>query len=553
MPTITAPLRSPDVVMKLARLGAMHPSRLSFARSLLRRLAREQWRVERDLWHIDAGGFGFAVYRVETPRRPYSLVAFSRRLAPEQRTDRVIAEAWDTSYVLYDGVPDAAEIARLEGQVPLQEAGRFGDTDLILSRANKSVRLFDTVVRTLASGMQPAAETLQSVGYLMRTTAVYGNGKFGIADRDAIADRPEFAQPFQAEMLTVWLIRTFTVDLAEHCAAALAPHSAVRLDQDLRRELGVGNSTGLGMAPFLVRHPTLLNGWITARETALARVRGLPAFDTGKRNVLSALLGKAVAAARLWRTDDGVQAGRIETLVADLDHLVGAFDELANGDHPADRLYRWAEERLGSEAQECLVSLLIEPFGDLVDDLAETMSVDERHDVAVDPMMTCGTLRALIADHYAWALAEDYRQPASQAHFWYVSAEKLEPRLGRRDEEDGAALEQPLAFGRDVGRLDAVLAGRPAAEPIGALAAQQEFRHVIRRVQIAARVPYAEIRDNLIHHEMRPVDLLRCKLAFFGASQFDPRSDRWLRIALFKGMPFPDEIAASHAIAMRAA
>lgn len=549
----TVPLRSPDTVMKLARLGAMHPSRLSFARSLLRRVEREGWTVERTLWRIDAEGFGSAVYRVQTPSRTYSLVAFSRELEPERRTDRVIAEAWDTSYVLYDGVPDDAEIARLESQGPLQEAGRFRETDLILSRANKSVRLFDSVVQTLAAGTQPDAATLQGVGYLMRTTAVYGNGKFGIADRDVIADRPEFSQPFQAEMLTVWLIRTFTVDLADHCAAALAPDRAVRLDPELRRGLGVGNSTGLGMAPFLVRHPTLLNGWITARETALARVRSLPGFSTAERDALRDLLGEAVAAARVWRTDDAVQTARIETLVGDLDRLCDVFDGIASGDHPADRLYRWAEEHLGFEAQEAVVSLLIEPFGALVDDLTEAMSVDERRDAAVDPTMSCGGLRTLIAMHYAWALAEDYRQPAAQAHFWYVSAEKLEPRLGRRDEEEGAGLEQPLAFGRDVAHLDAILADRPVAEPIGALAAHQDFRHIIRRVQVAAPTPYAEIHDNLIHQTMRPVDLLRCKLAFFGASHFDPRSDRWLRIALFKGMPFPDEIAAPRVMAKRAA
>ena len=42
---------------------------------------------------------------------------------------------------------------------------------------------------------------------------------------------------------------------------------------------------------------------------------------------------------------------------------------------------------------------------------------------------------------------------------------------------------------------------------------------------------------------MRPIDLLRCKLSFFGASKFDPRSDRWLRITMYQGAPFPDELA----------
>ena len=88
----------------------------------------------------------------------------------------------------------------------------------------------------------------------MRTTAVYGNGKFGIADRDAIVDRPELAAPFQAEMLTVWLIRAFTVDLVEHRARAMAPArgpARTRAAAALRRR----QFHGPGMAPFLVRHP----------------------------------------------------------------------------------------------------------------------------------------------------------------------------------------------------------------------------------------------------------------------------------------------------------
>ena len=402
------------------------------------------------------------------------------------------------------------------------------------------------MVRALAAGAQPAADGLRAVGYLMRTTAVYGNGKFGIADRDAIVGRPEFAQPFQAEMLTVWLIRTFTVDLAEHCASVLGSGRAVRLDGALRRGLGVGNSTGLGMAPFLVRHPALLDGWITARETALSRVRALQSFEEPERRMLATLVREAVDAARLWKTDDAVQAERIKELVLDLERLVESFDGLVEGSRPGDRLHRWAEATLGLEAQEWLVSMLIEPFGSLVDDLVEGMAVDERLGLAVDDAMTCGTLRDLIAGNYAWALAEDYGDPAARAHFWYVSAEKLEPRLGRRDEEEGVELEQPIAFGRDVVRLDSLLAARPPEEAIGPLATHQDLRHVVRRVQLTERHPYAEIRDNLVHQAMRPIDLLRCKLAFFGASQFDPRSDRWLRISLFKDMPFPDEIGTSH-------
>jgi hypothetical protein len=74
-----------------------------------------------------------------------------------------------------------------------------------------------------------------------------------------------------------------------------------------------------------------------------------------------------------------------------------------------------------------------------------------------------------------------------------------------------------------------------------------EHRHIVRRAQIAARHPYAEIRDNTIAADLLPIDLLRCKLSFFGANHFDPRSDRWVRINMYKGAPFPHELAGADA------
>ena len=267
--------RPPGQVMRLERMGSSHPTRLSFLRVLLRRMIAEGWRFDRPLWDIDAKGVGRAVYRAIGPERTYSLVAFAHDLPDHLRSDRVIATAWDATFALFDGTPDAADLDRLEANVPLQEAGRVTARELSLSRANRSVRLYQHVVDRLSSGLQPDADEIDAVGYLMRTTAVYGSGKFGAADRAAIADRPEVSGPFRVEMLSVWLTRAFTVDLAEHVAQARGGERAVRLDPQLRRRLGVGNSTGLGMAPFLVRHPVLLNNWMAAREEALARVRAL--------------------------------------------------------------------------------------------------------------------------------------------------------------------------------------------------------------------------------------------------------------------------------------
>ena len=98
---------------------------------------------------------------------------------------------------------------------------------------------------------------------------------------------------------------------------------------------------------------------------------------------------------------------------------------------------------------------------------------------------------ALLTAAMRWARATTSRDPAAQARFWYVSEEKLEPRLGERAQEPGADLEQPLAVARDVARARSQLLASPARRGARRIpAAAPEHRHTARRVQIAARYPY---------------------------------------------------------------
>ena len=541
----TLPMRPPETVMRLARLGSFHQSRLSFMRTLLRRMKRENWVFERPIFEIDEKGVGTAVYSARGPERTYSLVCFGHDLPPEQRSDRVIAHAWDATFTLFDGVPTDADIERLSWNVPKQEAGRVSNREISLSRANRSVRMFEHAVESLAAGRQPDREQVEAVGYLMRTTAVYGSGKFGAADREAIADRPELAAPFQAEMLSVFLTRAFVLDLVEHMAQARAPATAVRFDPALRRRFGVGNSTGLGLAPFVVNHPVLFNNWIAAREEALARVRSLPRATAEEAAAFRAMLARARISADEWRSEHSLQIQKLIMLRADLARLeahvaAGALD----GDAPWDRLYSWAEATLSIEGQEQLVSLMLEPYGALVDDLAETMGADEDAAFRIDGAMALDRLSAIVDQVYGWALKIDWTSPDSLARVWYVSEEKLEPRLGERFEEPIEPYEQPLAPGRDAAALHRDIGGWEGDRSVAAfLLRHPEHRHIVRRAQIAAHYPYAEIRDNTISAALLPIDLLRCKLAFFGANHFDPRSDRWVRINMFQDAPFPHELA----------
>ncbi|MEP2530824.1 hypothetical protein [Shimia sp.] len=543
------PRRDPAKVMTLKRLGSLHQSRLSFMRILTRRMAAESWQFTRPVFDIDDAGVGRAVYTAQGPDRAYSLVAFAHDLPADMRSDRVIAEAWDATFALYDGIPSTADIDRLSQNVPLQEAGRVSESELSLSRANRSVRLWAHVVGSLAAGRQPDPTQIDDVGYLMRTTAVYGSGKFGAADREVIADRPELQVPFQAEMLSVYLTRTFVRDLVQHMANAKGGAQTVQLDPQISRKLGIGNSTGLGMAPFIINHPVLFNNWIMAREEAIARVRNVERASDDEIKVFLHVLKRSKLSIAQWKSGHPKQVKKLKMLAADIaainDFLSG---DVLRGKHPWDQLVTWAQSSLSEEGQEFIASLVLEPYPDLVDGLATCMADSNSMAFLIDGAMPVSEVRSLMRASFGWALEVDWDVPENCARAWYVSEEKLEPRMGERFEEPIEAYEQPLAPARDAARAYHALSGFRDNQPISDfLRTLPEHRHTIRRAQLGGVAPYGEIHDNTISDTVLPIDMLRAKLSFFGATHFDPRSDRWVRICMYAGAPYPDELTTQNA------
>lgn len=517
-------------------------------RILTRRMATEGWQFSQPVFDINDAGVGYAVYTAQGPTHSYSLVAFAHDLPDDQRSDRVIAQAWDATFTLFDGVPDAADLDRLSRNVPLQEAGRISEHELTLARANRSVRLWSHVVDTLAKGQQPDPDQIEKVGYLMRTTAVYGSGKFGAADREVIANRPEMHEPFQVEMLTVYLIRLFVRDLVEHMARIKGGDAAVNLDPAIARSLGIGNSTGLGMAPYIINHPVLFNNWIMAREEAIARVRSVEAASPQEIATFRAMLARSEISVADWHSEHPIQVTKLASLRADLRALKAHLAEqnMSNA-YPWDHLTLWAQGALSEEGQELLASLMLEPYGHLVDGLELGMADDNSDAFRIDGAMPVSDLRTLIETTFGWAQETDWDAKENCARAWYVSEEKLEPRMGERFEEPIADYEQPLAPARDAAAAYDALATWDADVPVAEfLLRHPEHRHSVRRTQLSQIAPYGEINDNTISDNVLPIDMLRAKLSFFGATHFDPRSDRWVRICMYAGAPYPDELTQSN-------
>ena len=537
------PLRDPKIVMKLSRLGSFHQSKLSFLRSFLNEF--KDWKYNRDFFDLNDRGYGVAIYSFSKDKKTYSLVCFANELKDEERSDRVIATKWDAAFALYDGIPSKIDIDRLSQNVPKQEVGRLSYKELTLSRANRSVRAFNYVVECLSKGIQPNTNELSKVGYLYRTTAVYGSGKFGLADRFRIKNRDEINGPFRLEMMLVYLVRQFTFDQVNHIAKHKNPKDAVELDLDICRNLGIGNSTGLGMAPFIVNHPSLLNNWILAKETALKKIREIEKVSEEEFKIFYNCLTKSLKNVTSWNTDSEYQKKKIENLINDLQNLINYLkDNIHKSNfYIFDKLYNWAEENLSEEGVEYLVSIMMEPYNKITDPLISQMSSDEDSSFNIPVDRTINDLREIIEKNYSDILKIDFSKNENNKKFWFISKNKEEPRIGDRFEDNGAELEQPTAIARDIKKLYETIFTLKNSLKIGNFLVQNnDLRHIVRRVFITEKYPYSEIQDNTIGSKLVPIDMLRLKLSFFGAVKFDPRSDKWLRICMFQGAPLPNEL-----------
>ena len=532
-------LRDAATVMAPDRLGAMHQNRISFVRSLIRKMASQEWQVSKHEWQLCPRGFGHVIYKLETPEHVYHLVVFCDEIADEERNDRVIAEKWDVTFALVKGDVHVELLEQLRANVPLQEAGRNTNNVLVLARANKSVRVFEHLVAALAKGEQPDPTELAEVGYILRTTAVYGNGKFGIADFKLLENNPDFNQSFSAQMCAVYMLREFSLDWVHYLAQQQGGDKAIALHKGLQRYLGVGNATGLGMAPYLINHPCIVDQWMTSRERAIAQVLSMPC-EIQQEAPLTALLAKALRHLEQVITINEHQDQLNHKAIEDIQALQINLNALMA------KHVNWASllkqtTTMSLEAQEILTSCLIELYPSLVDEFENQMNTDES--LSISGGKSVQDVLQILENKYRWSIDADYSLPENNYWFWYRSQDKEEPRLGVRGEEIGEERELPLDIGRQVNRLyHALQTCQPDTSLAEFLLQHPQYRSITRRVWTLGNREMGDIQMNVLRKDALPMHLLRCKLAMFGATKFDPRSDRWVRVTFFQGAPLLDEI-----------
>lgn len=541
-------LRDPNVVMDLTTLGAVWPTKFSFSHSFIRHVARVGFQCEIAEKTLDDEGRGRIVYRVRVGGRTLTFVVFSDPLPEDQQQDRIIATRWDAWAALFDGEPSETHLTQSRAEIQKVIWGRAAPGTIAWSRANRSARLFEHVIDSLANGRQPDTAQLNQVGYLIRTTGFSGNGRNGMRDYAYLRsiDHPLQA-PYHAQMLAAYMWREFGFDLATHLARGRNPYSA-DLSRDIRRFIGVGNSSGIGLVPFVVRHPRLLHRWIEAREQALAAFCGTTfGADAHECDRFAALLEQARRYIRhepRGELDEFVSGGRI---AGDIDVVAATFDKLraawpagaGGGTNPVSASIAAVQEDVTPESLELLNALALEVHENGNSDPA-AMHADES--LAFPPALAAGELLSLIRDRFSWVnrFAPDGERP----FFWYSSEENMEPRRGERGVDEGEDYALPVNI---LGRLEQLMAALEASAQDESIARflvrNPDMRFMVAWSFTLADLDYSIARMDLLAAEFSPLQIMRFQLATYGMLKFRPRSKTWLRATIMQGAPVPEELA----------
>jgi hypothetical protein len=546
----TRGLGDPNDIMAPDRLAMLPPTRLSASRALVNKMIRERWNVGLRRINLDDKANGEAVYRVTAGGRSFEFVVFSAEPAPGRRSGRIIASGWDMTGALIEGTASAADVAAARRELLKVYAGRAGPGTLIWCRSNRSARGFDHTVRTLAAGRQPDVRTLAPVGYLMRIAALEGNGRFGTRPYCSLEDDHPLRAPYHAQMLAAYLIREFSFDLVHHLASSASSRAAT-IAPALRRYLGVGNASGLGLVFFVNNHPMLISHWLSLRGSALQHALATE-IRPGSAEIsrLAELIDRAVT----YHSQD---RSAPTAFAAPADIAAGlrlARDQLARcagrpAGSPPSRLGDVIEalcRGIGPGAAEVLRSLAIELVPAQADKIAAAGSCAEILQRAPD--MLLGELREIINSEYGWALATDLTASGARANIWYRSRDAEEPRRGPRREVAGG-YDWTLDVPGDLQRIMRESAGARHDLTVGEFCASHPHdRAAIARVQGLHGLPYHSPHVNMAADDFVPAQVIRLvNAAFHGLDRTVNYLDRAVLGLVFQGAPTRGDLDAGWA------
>jgi hypothetical protein len=501
-------LTDPARVMRPERLQSLAPSRLSAARAVLERMVRERWSVQMVSFEIDERSQGEALYRVRAGERIFDFIVFGFEPDLTSRTGRITEKNWDMMAAVVEGETTEEDRAVTRRELPKLYVGRAIPGTLTWARSNRSFRAFDHVVDALSVGRQPDTRFLWEIGYLMRNTGLDGNGTFNTRSFLALDEDHPLRDPLHAQLFTAYLMREYAADLVNALAAHRSAR-AVELSRPLRRMIGIGNGSALGLLFFVNTHPHLIGSWLEQRQRLIVEASRMP-LTAGSS--MTRRLGELVDQAAAYYSADPYLYHHFEDphdVGADLRRASTRLRELtAEGETSGAVLLESIVDEIGAEAWEVVAANLLELLP--ADTIEEALTSGIRTELMrSDPTMTAGAVLELVEREYGWVFDIDMDASGARHYVWYKSADAEEPRRGPAGEVSGGrnwALDLP----GDIQEFAAALESRPSAEPLGVLLAEQpQLRGIAERVQSLAGMPFHSPHMNMLDRRFVPVSIVR--------------------------------------------
>jgi hypothetical protein len=522
----------------------------------------ERWQIKLDHFDCLPDGSGRGRYTIQIGNR---IMTYCVRCFPWNGHEKVGRRAdglnRDMFSVLFYGSPSEERIQReldlFENKdAPLGERDSvFGlrDVDRLRTNAdvigyipaNRSPTGFENVVAPLERGVQPDVDVLyQNSGYILRNAGFLGSGRNGTRSFDHYdADSP-FSHPYFADLFGLYLIRQVSIDLVNATAKARNPDAAA-LSIAVARHIGVGNSSGQGMCVALQRWPQWVAAWMVVRELAIAFACCQPVSASNALAVVRDMLSRVAASYGVIRLQSEEHLVSPRAIASNLADIVGWLNAPDIGDILWGEIVDRARERYDLETVEQFHSVLIDAFPDFADSIVGYYRDGMRIPLDSEPETQVGAFRGEMRRTVGWALEMDRRLSHTRDQFWYHSVEGGEQRKGVRGldphEEFESFTDHVGAFQHLWCQLSKYDDERLIAEVV---ADNPDLHFAIARIQTLSKVPYGEIRENLVHQDFAPSDLIRFFLSTLGMEFTSPLNKRYVRGVFLQGMPLPQEILA---------
>jgi len=536
--TVHRNLTDPALLMRPERLQSLAPSRLSASRAVLERMVAEGWTIERVAFDVNERSEGDALYRVRAGERVFDFVVFGFEPDLTSRTGRITEKNWDMMGALVEGETTPADRAVTREELPKLYAGRAIAGTLTWARSNRSFRAFEHVVDSLAAGRQPETRFLGEIGYLMRNTGLDGNGTFNTRSFLALEDDHPLRDPLHAQLFSAYLMREYAADLVDALALHRNP-AAVQLSPDLRRMVGIGNGSALGLLFFVNTHPHLVDAWLTERQVAIFEAsQVVVAADSADAARWLTQLGHAAA---FYDADPYLyhRFADPQVVATDLARAISVLrEQLATGSTSGEDLLEALVAEVSLEAWEVVAAGLLELLP--AERVRAALDAGIVSEVSLsDPLMTVSDLQAQLEFDYGWALTTEMDRPGARHYVWYKSADAEEPRRGPAAEV-ASGRNWALDLPSDLQLLDTTLGGYGPDDLVGSvLADHPEQRGAIERVQSLAGGRLHSPHMNMLDEDFVPVSIVRfMNAAVHGLDRtVDEGDDRNVLGLIFLGAP----------------